>query len=188
MAEKKTKQTFNTKLYECAGDDSDKLRPLFQCVHFENGYAFVTDGIVAVKQTLSFQSILNPENLDGKSIHKNSFKQIMTFETARANDEVIECWNENGQHVYFEYYDRIEGEKMPNIEHIMKPKGGLTQLSFIGIEPDHLKRIKSALYCPPPHVIRLQFTGIDRPIMIDVPGIDEQQAILMPIVINGTLF
>lgn len=188
MAEKKTKQTFNTKLHECAGDDADKLRPMFQCIHFENGYAFVTDGVVAIKQTLSFQSILNPENLDGKSIHKNSFKQIMAFEIAQANDEVIECWNENGQHVYFEYYERKPDEQPPSMDKIMKLKTGLTQLGFIGIEPDNLKRIKSAMYVPPGHSIRLQFTGIDRAILVDVPGVDEQEAILMPVVINGTLF
>lgn len=186
MGDKKEKQTFNTKLFECCSNE--KLRPVFQCVHFENGYAYAADGQVAIKQTLSFQSIVNPENLDGKSIHKDSFKQIMSFEIAEAGTDGVECWNENGQHVFFEYYEFKDGEQAPDIEKSINSKNGQTSLTFIGIDPDNLTRIKRALFIPETSTIRLQFTGVDKPILVDVPGVDEQQAILMPAIINGTLF
>lgn len=186
MAEKIQKQTFNTKLYECCSDD--KMRPLFQCVHFENGYAYAADGMIAIKQTLAFQSIVNPEELDGKSIHRDSYKQIMAFEIAEANADGIECWNENGQKVFFEYYELKDGEKVPDFEKVINTRHGLTNLTFLGIDPKMLMRLNHAIYCPAGHTIRMQFTGINKPILIDVPGIDEQTAILMPKIINGVLF
>lgn len=186
MAEKIQKQTFNTKLYECCSDD--KMRPLFQCVHFENGYAYAADGMIAIKQTLAFQSIVNPEELDGKSIHRDSYKQIMAFEIAEANADGIECWNENGQKVFFEYYKLKDGEKVPDFEKVINGKSGLTSISFIGLSAKNLMRLSNALYIPNQCTMRLQFCGIDKAIVVDVPGVDEQQAIIMPDIINGTLF
>lgn len=186
MAEKKDKNTFNTRVNECCSDD--KLRPAMQCVHFVNGYAYASNGFLAIKQTLSFQSVLTPENLDGHSLHRDSYRAIMGFDIAQANTDGIECWTDDGQHVFFEYFEYKNGEKMPDIEAMIKPKRGLTQLSFIGIDSELLQKLNKALYIPNEHSMRLQFTGIDSAILVDVPGVDEQAAIVMPKIINATLF
>lgn len=185
MADKKEKKTFNTKLYECCAAKDD-LRTLFQCVHFEKGYAMATDGLVAIKQTLDLQSIINPENLDGHSLHRDSYRAIMGFEIAEANDEGVSCWNDSGAKAFFEYFDR-NGQNIPNIDKVIEPKTGLTSLTFIGIDPDLVKRISNAVYNPD-NAMRFQFQGVDRAILVDVVGVDEQSAIIMPKILNNTLF
>lgn len=186
MADKKEKQTFNTKVYECCGDD--KLRPVMQCVHFLNGFAYAHNGAMGIKQTLSFQSILSPEFLDGHSLHRDSYKAIMGFDYAEANPDGVECWNDNAQHAFFEYFEYPEGETMPDIERTIKVKRGLINLGFIGIDPELLQKINRALYVPNEHSLRMQFTGVDSAILIDVPGVEDQAAVLMPKIINATLF
>lgn len=188
MAEKKQKSTFNTRVYECCAGTDEKLRIAFQCVHFENGYAYATNGKIAIKQTLAFQSVVDPENLDGNSLHRDDYKTIMTFEIAQATDEGIECWNETGQHVFFDYYSPEENEQLPNVENMFKNLKGLTSLSFIGIDPELLMKIKRSLYVPSDCAMRHQFTGVTDGILIDVIGVDEQQAILLPTPLEDTLF
>lgn len=187
MAEKKEKQTFQTKLFECCAGSDEKLRPAFQCVHFSCGYAYATTGQIAIKQTLAFQKVLDPENLDGKALHRDSYKSIMAFEIAQANGEGVECWNDNGQHAFFEYYAPQENEQLPDVEKMFKARG-LTSLTFVGIDPELLARIRRALYVPKDKGVRCQFTGVDTAILIDVMGVDEQEAILIPTVLNDTLF
>jgi len=184
MAEKKQKQTFFTRLHECCGDD--ELRPLMQCVKFENGYAYAGNGMVAIKQTLALCGVINPENLDGKYLHKDSYKAIMSFEIAEANTDGVECWNENGQRVFFAY---TEPPKDGNIdwESGMKKKKGLTGVTFIGFNPEQFAKLAKALYAPGGN-IRVQFTGIDTAMLVDVVGVDEQEAIIMPYILNNTLF
>lgn len=188
MAEKKEKQTFKTKVFECYAGNDDKLRPAMQCVHFENGYAYASNGMMAIKQALSLHSILDPQELDGNSLHRDSYKAIMSFEIAQVSPDGVNCWNENGQTAFYEFYQFSENDKRPNIDAILSPKRGLTSLDFLGINPDLLGRIYKALYIPADHTVRMQFTGIDSLIIIDVPGVDEQTAGLMPSVINGVLF
>jgi len=187
MAEKKQKQTFNTKLYECCAGADDKLRPLFQCVHFENGYGMATDGMVAIKQTLALQSVIDMEELDGKSLHRDNYRAAMTFEMVQATPEGLQCWNENGQKAFLEYYQLREGEKIPDINRAVNPLTGIKTLSFIGINPDNITRLCKALYAPGGN-IRIQFTGVDTPIIVDVIGVDEQQGIVMPVILNDSLF
>jgi hypothetical protein len=183
--EKEKKQTFNTKVYECCADD--KLRPIMQCVYFENGYAYASDGSVAIKQTLGFQSVIDITELDGKLLHKDNYRAVMNFEFAQATIDGIECWNANGQRAFFEYFKPADTDKIPNYEAVIKGKRGITSLSFIGINPESLNRVTKALYAPFGN-LRIQFTGVDSAILVDVVGVDEQQAIIMPVILNDTLF
>jgi hypothetical protein len=179
MNEKKTKNTFTTKLYECCSDD--KLRPLMQCVHFINGMAYASDGMVSIRQTLEYHTILEPDFLEGKSLHKNNYKAIMSFEEAVATDEGIECFNENGQRAFFEYYTPPEEMKVPNFEAMFDHIPGQNSLSFIGFEFEKVNRACKALFCPNKK-FRMQFTGIDTYILIDVDEWEEQLALIMPVV------
>lgn len=188
MAEK-DKKTFNTRLHECCAGKEDKLRPYFQCVHFENGYGYATNGKMAIKQTLSFHTILNPQNLDGHSLPRDSYREIMGFEYAEANAEGVTCWNTNGQQVFFAYYEpESENDKKPDIERMFQNCKGQTQLGFIGIDTEALNKVKRALYLAGTEGVRLQFTGVDKHILIDVIGVDKQKAILMPTILENTLF
>jgi len=181
--EKTLKQTFTTKLYECCAND--ELRPMMQCIHFMNGFAYASDGIVMIKQTLDLHSVINKENLEGKAIHRDSYKVIMSFEIVEATEDGLYCKSTSGQTAFFNYFDPL-GEKTPNFEAMLTRKG-ITGLTFIGINPEHLSRLAKAIYNPSNNM-RMQFTGINTAILIDCPGIDGQEAILMPRIINDSLF
>jgi len=185
MEEKKDKKyTFTTKLYEVCADD--KLRPLMQCVHFKDGFAYASNGYISIKQTLELHSVMNKELLEDKSIHKDSYKAIMAFEIAECNEEGIYCKNTSGQTAFFGYFDRM-GEMIPNFEKAMQTGKGLTSLSFIGLDPDLLNKLSKAIYNPSNNM-RMQFTGIDSAIIIDAVGVDGQSARLAPRMINDSLF
>ena len=185
MADKKEKRyTFNTKLYEVCADD--ELRPLMQCVHFVNGFAYASNGYISIKQTLELQSCINKELLDDKSMHRNSYRAIMAFEIAECTADGIYCKNTTGETAFFDYFDR-KGDPIPNFEKAMAAHRGLTSLTFIGIDPELLNKLVKAIYNPS-NQLRMQFTGIDSNIIIDAVGVDDQVAHLMPKIINATLF
>lgn len=181
--EKAQKQTFTTKLYECCAND--ELRPMMQCVHFMNGFAYASDGIVMIKQTLELHSVVNKEQLEGKAIHKDSYKVIMTFEIAEATETGVYCKSTSGQTAFFDYFEKL-GEKTPNFESMLTRRG-LTSLTFIGINPEHFARLAKAIYNPGNNM-RMQFTGVSTAILIDCPGVEGQEAIVMPKIINDSLF
>lgn len=187
MAEKKDKKTFQTRLYEvCAGAD-DKLRPVMQCIYFDCGFAYATNGHICIKQTLALQTVLNPEYLDGKFLHRDNYKAIMAFEIAECNEAGIECWNTNGQKAFFEFYWLETDDKAPDYERLLNPNKGLTSLTFVGIDPEQYSKLSKALYAPEGN-IRLQFTGVDSKILVDVPGVEDQQASISPVLLNNSLF
>lgn len=182
---KKIKATFNTKIHECCGEDA--TRPLFQCVYFEGGYCYATNGHIAIKQPISFHSIINPEHLENVLIHRDSYKDALGFETVECNDDGIYCINENGQKAFFEYFIPPDGKQYPNLNDVLKPRKGMKSIEFIGIRPDDLSKLSKAMVNSD-GILRLQFTGIDSAIMVDSPLYDEQIAIIMPGIISDTLF
>lgn len=181
---KNEKMTFMTKLYEVCGDD--ELRPVMQCIYFDCGYAFATNGYISIKQTIAFHSILYPENLDGKLLHRENYKAAMAFDIVECSDEGISCINTNGQKAFFEYYTLKDGEKLLNFDSAFNTKGQ-RQLGFIGVNPEQLMKLSRAMHDPNKN-LRLQFTGIDSAILVDVPGIDEQEGRIMPIILKDSLF
>lgn len=185
MAEKEPKQTFNTKLHEVCS--TNKLQPIMNCIYFDCGFAYASNSHIAIKQSLEYQSVLNPELLDGKLLHRENYKSIMAFDIAECGEDGIDCKSTSGAAAFFEYYTPGEKEKIPDFDAVIRTKFGLTQLSFIGINPDYLLKLTKALYAPLGN-IRCQFTGLDKPIKVDVIGIENQEAILMPYVLTDSLF
>lgn len=177
------KFNFSTKIYEaCSKDD---IRPIMNCVHFQGGFLFASNGVVAVRQSLEYHSILQPENLEGASIHRESFKNILLFDEVTAGLDGVTCKGTDGREAYFTYFDR-KGEPIPNFDSIFnsyKAKG----VDFIGFNPDQMKILMAALYMPSGYV-RVNFGGVDRGMWVDVPGVPYQDAIIVPVLIEGTLF
>lgn len=180
MAEK---FNFTTKLYEACA--KDEIRPIYNCVHFQSGFAYASNGIIIVKQSLALHSILEPKELDGKSLHADSYKNIMQFESATANQDGISCSDKDGRVAFFEYFDR-KGENIPDFDTIIN-KFSAKSVEFIGLTLEQIKMVINSFYIPS-GVARLNFGGIDKGIYIDVPGVEDQMAILMPALIEPTLF
>lgn len=177
------KFNFSTKLHLACSDD--EIRPILNCVHFSGGWAFALNGNIAIRQSLEYHSVLQSEMLENKSIHRDNYKNIMQFEVATANDDGIQCSNADGREAFFSYFDR-KNEPLPDLDKIFKgfkAKG----VDFIGFNPEQMKILMDAMYSPGGYV-RCNFAGIDGGIYIDVPGVDRQEAILMPVLIEPTLF
>jgi len=177
------KFNFTTKLHVACSDD--EIRPIMNCVHFVGGFAYASNGNIVVKQSLEYHSILDAINLDGKSIHRENYKNIMQFETAIANEDGVECSNKDGRKAFFEYFDR-KGELIPDFDKVIsayKAKG----VDFIGFNPEQMKIAMDAMYSPGGYV-RVNFGGVDKGMLLDVPGIINQEALVMPVLVEASLF
>lgn len=177
------KYNFTTKLHEACA--KDELRPLLNCVHFSGGFAYASNAHLLIKQSLEYHSILNPEMLDNKSIHRENYKNILSFDIAECNKEGVECKDKDGRTAFFSYFDR-EDQEIPAFDEVLQ-KTSLVQLSFIGIQPKWFKVLSNALHSTDGN-IRMRFQGIDRPILIDAIGIEDQEAIIMPVILEDVLF
>lgn len=177
------KQNFTIKIYEACSDD--ELRPIMNCVHFENGFAYATNGHIAVKQSLEYHTIIDPEILNGKSIHRDNFKNIMQFEIAQCTENGIVCKDSDGRTAVFDYFD-TKGENFPNIESVLN-FGEQKEIRFLGVAPKYIDKLNKSMHNPNGS-FRLRFYGNDKGIKVDVPDIPDQVAVLMPVMIDESLF
>jgi hypothetical protein len=183
----KDKYTFKTKLHLCCADD--ELRPAMACIHFVGGYAYAASGCVAIKQPIDYHSILNPEFLEGKSIHKDSYSKIMSYEFAECEELGIRCKTEDGREVFFKYHD-LSSQKIPNVDKVItnavKKKIDAFETLVIGVNPEYLKDLFNAMHGDVG--VKLTVTGKVSPIIVQVPGDNEQIGIIMPVQVDDTLF
>lgn len=177
------KDNFTTALHEICS--KDELRPAYNCIHFINGYAYATDGSMAIKQSLEYHSILAPENLNGNAIHRESYKEIMKFDFAEATDEGIKCTDTDGRTAFFEYFN-LENQKPLNFEAIIdnfSAKG----VDFIGFSAEKIYKMKKAFHTLD-GFLKFDFAGIDKAMRITAIGLDNQVGIIMPAILNSTMF
>jgi hypothetical protein len=164
----------------CADDD---LRPALNCVHFVNGFAYATNGKILAKQSLEYSNIEQVEKLEGKSIHKDSYKQIMKFQYASADDSMIVCIDENGRKAEF-FYAHIN--EIPDFEKQL-PDDQTKAVSFIGINPEFITIAGKILHGSKSGV-KLDFYGVDKGIVMTTMEYDNQLVYAMPILLEPTLF
>lgn len=184
MAEQK--DNFTTKLHKCCSSDKDELRPFSKAIHFTNGFAYASEGHVLVKTSLEYQRVLNPEKLNGKSIHKDNFKEILKFEIAECFDDGISCRNTDGQIAFYEYYD-MSGNKIPDFDKVIPDTSKIKNINTIGIDPSYVDMLTSAMYSDS-GVFRLRFTGSESAIIVDCIGFPGQIGIIMPNVLSDSIF
>jgi hypothetical protein len=164
----------------CADDD---LRPALNCVHFVKGFAYATNGKILAKQSLEYSNIEQVEKLEGKSIHKDSYKQIMNFQYATAEDSMIVCIDENGRKAEF-FYAHIN--EIPDFEKQL-PVDDSRAVSFIGINPEFIT-IAGKILHGSKSGMKLEFYGIDKGIVMTTMEYENQLVYAMPILLEPTLF
>lgn len=89
----------SVKLFDIAGQDG--LRPAMQCIKFEGGCAYATDGHMLIKATLQDITAFEPEELailEGKCISADSLKRIYQHDVVEvtrdgivAEDKTLGC-------------------------------------------------------------------------------------------------
>jgi len=175
----KTKQkfNFNTKIHLACGDD--KLRPSLNYVYFINGFMYVSDAHILVKQSLKLHDIFESDFLNGKSIHKNTYTNILKYQFAIATENGIECsMRGNADVVLFKY---SENEMtIPDFESVLNFE--YKSNSSIKFNCIKLKRLIDSMYLPEGNII-MTFNGENKAVKITASGVDEnlQVALLMPI-------
>ena len=92
----------------------EELRPSLDLIKFADGYAYASDGMLAVKaklKTISNFTDAELAKLEGKAIDSDSFKKILTFEHATIEDHCITATNNNGDKTSF-YFNAQEELKI----------------------------------------------------------------------------
>ena len=178
----KDKLNFTSQLnLACSTDD---FRPEMQCVYFYNNYAYASDGHIMVRQSLDLHTILNPENLEGKSIHKDSFKQILSFKVAQAKEDCIVC-NDGERKATFKYSNY---GKAPAFDSAI-PTGELIGPLYFGINPKFITIAGKVLHGSN-NGVRMSFRGSDKCVILTTEEFpqSEQMVLIMPLLLQPTLF
>jgi len=179
----KTKQkfNFNTKIHLACSDHM--LRPSLNYVYFINGFMYASDAHILVKQSLKLHDIFESDFLNGKSINKNTYANILKYQFANATENGIECsMRDNKDVVLFKY---SENEMtMPDFESVLNFEyESLSGIKFsMEFNCIKFKRLISSMYLPKGNII-MTFNGENKAVKITAGGVDEnlQVALLMPI-------
>lgn len=160
----------------CANDET---RPVMNCVHFENGFAYASDGHILVRNKIEECALLNDsqiEMLNGKNLHRDSYKQLIKYDTIIVSEDGIEA-KKNGQTAFF-YFDKTE-TKYPNAEAAIQNalNNPSAPMSQIGINTTYLIKLNKALFNS--SACRYQFTGENSAIILQSLDSDSL-GIIMP--------
>lgn len=166
---------------------SDDLRPAFSYVHFVDGYAYASNGHIAIKQSIAdYCSVIDADSLNGHAIHRDSFQDIIKYEIAQANDEGIECWNEDGKKAFYPYLTADSNVKTPNFEAAFAQVSPTTCKMF-GINPA-LFAIADRVLIHGNEAVRVTLSGMNKPMILDCDTYPNQKVLIMPMLVDETLF
>lgn len=169
------KANFTTNIHLCCGRDD--LRPVFKYIHFINGFAYATNGHIMIRQSLKYHDVIDPDLLNGKSIHKNSYVNIKKYEIATATETGILCQTDD-MRVNYEY--AIIRNNIPNFDKIFDQFEN-KKINEIGIHPKFIEIASKILfYGYSEQKMKISFAGTDKGMIITVPNYEDQQIILMP--------
>lgn len=166
----------------CANDD---LRPAFSHVYFIDGYAYASDAHILVEHSIDdYCFVIGKEFLNGHSLHRDSFQNIMKFDKAEANEEGVECWDEGGKKAFFPYSQSDwDASKFKQIFKQVSPEP--TQM--FGIEPRYFAIADKVL----PHgtsPIKVTLSGMDKAMLLTCADYPNQRVLIMPSMIDQTIF
>lgn len=178
---KKEKYNFTTPLHLACSDDD--LRPALGSVYFIDGYAYASNGYMIVKQTINYHTVINPENLNGKTIHRDSFKQIMDFGYATAEEDGISCKDDDGREAFFPYSQISSPTDFASI----MPPIKLVEKSVIGLTPKFLAVAAKVLSGAKQNGFKVSMIEGEK-ICITTPFYDSQMVIIALMLIQEGVF
>jgi hypothetical protein len=145
---------------------SDTVRQVLQCVYFSNGYAYATNNKILVKNKIQEISSLSNEQielLNNKLLHKDSYREILKYDTITISDKGITCFKEE-EHVFFKF--STLNKPYPNVEDLItKILDAPCQLtSSVALQSDYIIRLQQSLYNS--KYCKFYFKGEDQPILV----------------------
>lgn len=125
----------------------DPLRPAYGYIQFKDGFAYASDGHIAVKNRIEEISGLNQaeiEALDGKFLQSEFYRDMLKYEEILIAEDGIEC--KNGEDRVFFYFSTVEKPfdiKKVIDEHLnMEPM----QVEHISFNMKYLMDLSKAMY------------------------------------------
>jgi len=184
---KTVKRNFKTKLHLiCANDD---LRPSMSYIYFEKGFLYCTDAHIMIKQKIDLHGFDEDEIkfMEGKMIHRESFKELLKHKYVKVTKEGFEAIIDSENSILFKFSTRQD-------DFVAKMQKTLTEFKWekideIGFNYKFLSRLSDCFINPMANhgSICLQFQAANRAIRVvpnDSLAVEDQFGILMPVIIN----
>lgn len=172
---------------------NDEFRPAMHYICFRNGYAYATDGHIAVRASLDAICALSEEErnkLNGYLIHKKQYEMLLKYSTIEIGEGVITCIDSESnarttiQLVKLaessESAERAEGKAIyfPNVDAVIDDYLSKEPLQQFGFNYSLLGRIIAAMGIQPNRV-GLRFVSRGKMVVLGVePGIDVRGIIM----------
>ncbi len=142
-----TKNNFDKKVQMHLACSKDELRPAEQCIFFNNGFAYATDGHILVRNRISEISGLKEheiETLSGKFLRADFYKDMLKYDTIMIAEDGIEC--SKGDDKVFFYFSAFE--KYPDAEKVLSDALNMqtTPMPQVSFNMKLMQRLNKALY------------------------------------------
>ena len=181
---------FTGKIYVACESGTESVRDAYHHVFFKNGYAYATDAHILARVRLSTitQGFDQDElsNLDGKSVHRDVFKQLLKYKHVDIKEDRIEA--KFGHHtVSFSLLDE-KVVKAPDFDSVIESEltEERTPIKNIGINSEYLNNLAIAMGIFAS--VKLDFTTIKSKIYVtDTSCVNDALGIIMPTYIEPVL-
>lgn len=177
MKNKKNKG-FASPLYLACSNNG--LRPTQQCVHFANGYAYATDGHIAIKQSLTYSDIVDVEKLNGRALSAQIFKAIWSgkYQHIKAGDDGVICTTIQGDVVSYNYAPKEL--KRPNLEEAVSGRN-IAPVEKIGVRLQNITVAEKAAVHEKDEQAHIIYYGPNAAFEVIFPSKPEQIVYIMPV-------
>ncbi|MBR1786670.1 MAG: hypothetical protein IJ756_05860 [Paludibacteraceae bacterium] len=185
------------KLHLCCATDRSDVRQYIHYIHFRNGYAYATDAHIIVRAdiaTVCYNLFTEEEiqHLDGKSIHADSYKQLLSESFVTIDEQGFHAKDEAGNEIIYCVRDlsaprpntNESAIKVPNFAKIFDELGDREEMDAIGISSKFLERLVNAMGGDAQVRIDLNGTKAMKVTHISSAGTDDIEGVLMPIWLN----
>ena len=147
----------------CAKDD---IRLEMCCIYFKGIYAYATDAVILVRNSLLEMSNFDEADiqaLDGKYLPADFYKEIIKYDDCLISEEGIEC--HKGDDKAFFYFKEFEGGKYPNVDAVLETAMNMATVPLpqIAFDIKNLQRLHKALFGS--EKCKATFKGTDKPIV-----------------------
>lgn len=140
-----SKENFRTQLHLACGNGEENYRKVFEYVHFKDGYAIACDARILAKQSLDYCGVIDKENLNGKMIHRDTFKNILKYNRVVATPDNLECYDKSGGKTTFAY-GTFEGT-LPDFDRVIADFKEPSETKSMLVNPKQLDIAQKCLYC-----------------------------------------
>ena len=178
---------------------NDEFRPAMHYICFRNGYAYATDGHIAVRASLDAICALSEEErnkLNGYLIHKKQYEMLLKYSTIEIGEGVITCIDsESNARTTIQLVKLAESSEskemeegkaiyFPNVDAVINDDLSKEPLQKVGFSYQLLGRLIAAMGIQR-ECIGFRFTSNSKPIVVlgVEPGIDVR-GIIMPMMLD----